>query len=102
MIAHAVGDHPHLPRFASQLLERALATSPVVVLMGARQTGKSTLVQTEPFSADRLCLTLDDLEVQQRARLAPDELLNAGPRITVDEVSRRPLRSAAPRVVVPA
>ena len=49
----------YLPRFAARLLKRALAASPVVVLMGARQTGKSTLAQAEPFLADRLYLTLD-------------------------------------------
>ena len=43
-----------LPRFASNLLDRALTVSPVVVVMGARQTGKSTLVQFEPFSRRRL------------------------------------------------
>ena len=42
-------DVHYLPRVASGLLERALAASPVVVLMGARQTGKSTLAQSEPF-----------------------------------------------------
>ena len=38
--------------------------SPVVVFMGARQTGKSTLVQPEPFLQNHLYLTLDDLGIQ--------------------------------------
>lgn len=50
---------PYLPRVASGLLERAFAASPVVVLMGARQTGKSTLAQSEPFLENRIYLTLD-------------------------------------------
>ena len=58
--------------------------------MGARQTGKSTLVQTDPFGADRLYLTLDDPAVQERARLAADELVGSAPRITLDEVQRAP------------
>ena len=53
-------DIRYLPRFASGLLKRALDMSPVVVLMGARQTGKSTLAQSEPFLADRLYLTLQN------------------------------------------
>ena len=58
--------------------------------MGARQTGKSTLVQSEPFGAERLYLTLDDPDVQERARLAPDDLVRSAPRITLDEVQRAP------------
>ncbi len=42
--------------------------SPVVVFMGAQQTGKSTLVQLEPFLQNHLYLTLDDLGIQERAR----------------------------------
>ncbi len=58
MIAHLMVDPHYLPRAASRLLERTLAAFPVIVLMGARQTGKSTLVQSEPFLKDRLYLTL--------------------------------------------
>lgn len=85
-----MGDCLPLPRLAAGLLERALATSPVVVLMGARQTGKTTLVQTDPFGEDRLYLTLDDPAVQERASLAADELVRSAPRITLDEVQRAP------------
>ncbi len=68
--------------------------------MGARQTGKSTLVQSEPFGAERLYLTLDDPDVQERARLAPDDLVRSAPRITLDEVQRAPdLLLAVKRVV---
>lgn len=85
-----MGDLQYLPRIASGLLERALAASPVVVLMGARQTGKSTLVRSEPFLADRLYLTLDDLETHERARMAPRDLVRSAPRLTLDEVQREP------------
>ena len=81
---------PYLPRAASGLLERALAASPVVVLMGARQTGKSTLAQSEPFLQDRLYLTLDDLEIRERARMAAEDLVRSAPRLTLDEVQREP------------
>ena len=70
---------PHLPRVASGLLERALAASPVVVLMGARQTGKSTLAQSEPFIENRLYLTLDDLEIRERARMAAATAASSSP-----------------------
>ena len=83
-------DMHYLPRVASGLLERALDASPVVVLMGARQTGKSTLAQSEPFLEDRLYLTLDDLETRERARMAAGDLVRSAPRLTLDEVQREP------------
>lgn len=58
--------------------------------MGARQTGKTTLVQTDPFGEDRLYLTLDDPAVQERASLVVDELVGSAPRMTLDEVQRAP------------
>ncbi len=81
---------PNLPRFASGLLSRALGVSPVVVVMGARQTGKSTLVQLERFSEHRLYHTLDDPATHERARSAPDDLLRSAPQLTLDEVQRQP------------
>src|SRR6185437_14919219 len=59
---------PLLPRYASGALARLLAVHPVVVLTGARQTGKSTLVQQPPVADGRLYLTLDDLGVWDDAR----------------------------------
>jgi len=58
--------------------------------MGARQTGKSTLVRSESFLREHLYLTLDDLDVRERAAHAPDDLLRAAPRIILDEVQREP------------
>lgn len=84
-------DYPILPRVASALLSSALSSFPVVVLMGARQTGKSTLAQSDAFAQRRLYLTLDDLQSHERARLAPEDFLLSAPRITIDEVQREPL-----------
>ncbi len=80
----------YLPRFAARLLCKALTVSPIVILMGARQTGKSTLVQNEPSLKDHLYLTLDDPDVRERARLAPDDLVRSAPLLTLDEVQREP------------
>ena len=92
--------YSYVPRFAAGLLRKALAVSPVVVVMGARQTGKSTLVRFEPSTADHLYLTLDDPDVRERARLAPDDLVRSAPRLTLDEVQREPdLLLAAKRAV---
>ncbi len=64
--------------------------SPVVVFMGARQTGKSTLVQLEPFLQNHLYLTLDDLGIQERARGNADDLVRSAVQIILDEVQREP------------
>lgn len=77
-----------LPRLAAGALRRALHVSPVVVLMGARQTGKSTLVQTLPALQDRSYLTLDELDLREQARHAPDDLVRRAPRLIIDEVQR--------------
>ncbi len=77
-------------RSASGLVERAIGVSPVVVVMGARQVGKTTLVTSEPAISDRLYLSLDDLDVRERAESAPDDLVRSAPKLTLDEVQREP------------
>ncbi len=95
-----MSDFAYTPRFASGLLRKALAVSPVVILMGARQTGKSTLVQHEPSLTDHLYLTLDDPGVREQARLAPEDLLRSAPHLVLDEVQREPdLLLAVKRIV---
>ena len=84
------GDRPPLPRAASAALAASLAALPVTVLMGARQTGKSTLVQTSPNLSERPYLTLDDLDVRIDAKERPDDLLSRSSSLTLDEVQRDP------------
>lgn len=79
-----MNDSQYLNRCATQALARAMDVTPVVVLMGARQTGKSTLVRIEPFLADRLYLTLDDLAARDRAAGDPDDFVRAAPRMILD------------------
>lgn len=80
----------YLRRWAASLLGRAATVNPAIVLMGARQTGKSTLVRSEPSFADRLYYTLDDLDTRERAQSDLDALVRSGPRLTLDEVQRAP------------
>ncbi len=80
----------YLPRFLAQPIERALEQFPVVVVSGARQTGKSTLVQHLPSAGDRLYRTLDDFETLARAHDHPETLAEEAARITIDEVQRAP------------
>jgi predicted AAA+ superfamily ATPase len=62
----------------------------VVVVSGARQTGKTTLVQRLLKTGDRTFETLDDLDVLELAQKRPDDLLARGKRLTLDEVQRVP------------
>jgi uncharacterized protein len=79
-----------LPRLLAAPLQEALASAPVVVLTGARQTGKSTLATMNPQGAGRRYLTLDELDVLALAQRDPDALVSGGERLTLDEVQRAP------------
>jgi hypothetical protein len=79
-----------LPRAATVPLERALDAMPIVVVTGARQTGKSTLVRTTPVLESRPYLTLDDLAVRDQALRDPESLLARARDLVLDEVQRAP------------
>lgn len=81
---------PFIPRLLTATVEEALGQFPVVVLTGARQTGKSTLVQHLPSAHGRLYQTLDDFDVLARAERFPETLLEEGDRLALDEVQRAP------------
>ncbi|MCF7761826.1 MAG: AAA family ATPase, partial [Cephaloticoccus sp.] len=74
-------------RWLEPLLARALSAMPVVVVTGARQTGKTTLANT--LAPNRLYLTFDEIEVLAQAERDPDSLLAELP-VTLDEVQRVP------------
>ena len=79
-----------LPRQLRVPLELALHSFPVVVITGSRQTGKSTLVRALPDEPQRPYLTLDNLEILERARQEPEALVRSADRLTLDEVQRSP------------
>lgn len=79
-----------LPRHVESALHRALAVMPAVVVTGARQTGKSTLVQSLAPASERLYLTLDDFDVLDQASTAPADLVARSERLTIAEIQRQP------------
>ena len=82
-------------------LETALQDTRVVLLNGARQTGKSTLAQKIAGERNGRYLTLDDEAVLAVARSDPSALLRAAPGLTViDEVQRAPELFAAMKMEV--
>ena len=91
------------PRFAHALLEEALADSPVVLVHGPRQCGKTTLARIVGKAQGHVYLTFDD-ETQLAAATADPAgfVFNLPPRAVLDEVQRAPelflaLKSAVDR-----
>jgi hypothetical protein len=79
-----------LPRAAAAAVGRAARAAPVVVLQGARQTGKTTLLRSLPLLARRPYLTLDDFDLRAQARSDPEAVVERAPALLLDEVQRAP------------
>lgn len=79
-------------RNIEQAILAGLKDTPVVLLVGARQTGKSTLIQSDAFhKGKRRFLTFDDASVQAAAKADPDGFLASFPEpLALDEVQRVP------------
>jgi predicted AAA+ superfamily ATPase len=95
-IIHAVKT---LPRLVDDALAARLRVMPAVVLTGARQTGKSTLVE-QLVPGERRYRSLDDFDVRDAARRDPEALLGGNDPLTLDEVQREPgLLTAVKRAI---
>lgn len=81
--------HSKYKRCLAPSLQAALGRMPVVVLSGARQTGKTTLAR-DLIGEERDYITLDDLDIAERAQKEPDTLLDTQRPLTIDEVQRSP------------
>ena len=92
-------DRSLFPRSLAPVLREALADTPVVCLLGPRQSGKTTLVQQ--LAPDRAFVSLDEHNYYQTAGADPDGFVASLPEaVTVDEVQRVPvLLSAIKRAV---
>jgi predicted AAA+ superfamily ATPase len=77
-------------RWIAEKMRQAIEFSPVTVLSGARQTGKSTLLKHEVPFKDWPYFTLDDPDVHEMADKNPDELVAIHPRMIIDEVQKSP------------
>ena len=78
------------PRRLRPRLDEALADTPVVLLNGPRQSGKTTLVQQLADKAGRRYLTLDDPATLLSAQDDPVGLVRGLDRAVIDEVQRAP------------
>lgn len=82
-----------IDRHAQQAVEAALADTRVVVVLGARQVGKSTLLQQVATAegAGRQLLTLDDQAVRSAATSDPAGFIAAlRTPAAIDEIQRAP------------
>ena len=93
-IADARGEYQppsnYLPRWITPSLEKSLADAPVLVLTGARQVGKSTLLLNEELFHDYRYLSMDDFDVLRQAVEQPEVLWAGTERVILDEVQKAP------------
>lgn len=76
-------------RFAAHRVEEALADTPVVLIVGPRRAGKTTLVR-KMEDAGRTYITLDDQTVLDAARSDPAGFIRGLDRAIIDEIQRVP------------
>lgn len=76
-------------RFSALRVRTALKDTPVVIVIGPRQCGKTTLVH-DFVDANRAYITLDDDTVLEAARSDPTGFLRGLDQVVIDEVQRAP------------
>lgn len=79
-----------LPRHASVAVHEALADTRVVLINGARQCGKSTLVAKVGDAHGAVWRSLDRATTRQAAAYDPTEFVNSDQPMVIDEVQRVP------------
>jgi len=94
------GPETYYQRWITTSLQAASDDHAIIVLTGARQVGKSTLLlNAEPFRNWRFH-TLDDFEVLAQAKREPEALWAGTDRVILDEVQRAPELLLAVKMVV--
>lgn len=76
-------------RFLEHRVKEALSDTPVVLVVGPRRAGKTTLVR-KLGEASRTYVTLDDLTVLDAARSDPAGFIRGLGHATIDEIQRAP------------
>jgi uncharacterized protein len=96
-----MADDDFFARFAESGLIDALADSPVVLLHGPRQSGKTTLARLVGERRDYTYLTFDDSVTRQSADTDPAGFVDGLPaRVILDEVQRVPALFTAIKTAV--
>lgn len=79
---------PVYPRYADERARAILADTPVLGIVGPRQSGKTTLAQS--FGGDRRFISLDDPVTRNAALTDPVGLIRDVDRAIIDEIQRAP------------
>jgi predicted AAA+ superfamily ATPase len=82
-------DFHFIQRFSSEPVALALTDTPVVMVIGPRQCGKTTLVR-QFVDKGRQYVTLDDDTVLEAARSDPAGFVRGVDSVAIDEVQRAP------------
>ncbi|MBC7363285.1 MAG: ATP-binding protein [Candidatus Aminicenantes bacterium] len=77
-------------RWLAEKLKKSLKVSSVLILTGARQTGKTTLLMNEPILKTYKYFSLDDLDVLAQAQKDPSPIISSARNIIIDEAQRVP------------
>jgi len=78
------------PRWLTAPIQSATEDYPVVVVTGARQVGKSTLLRhAEPMRSWRY-VTMDDPDALERSLTQPEDLWAGASAVVIDEVQKSP------------
>ena len=93
---------PFHERWIGRRYQDLLEAFPVVVVTGARQTGKTTLVRESPPSSAWDYLSFDDPEVRRQAAAFAPALWEGSREIVLDEVQRAPEVLSAVKLAVDA
>lgn len=87
-------------RRISSYIRKISAAIPVIVVTGARQVGKSTMLRHE--FPDYTYVTMDDYAVLEQARRDPQSLWHDTDRIIIDEAQKQPSLFHAIKLAVDA
>lgn len=78
------------PRWVAANIRKSIGVNPIMILSGARQTGKSTLLKHEKPFTDWRYLSFDDLDVLGRAKEDSKSLLSIEVDTVIDEIQKAP------------
>ena len=81
---------PLFPRWIEPRIAEALLDTPVVLLAGPRQAGKTTLVRQIAAQQGLRYLTMDDELTLLSAREDPVGMIRSLDRAVIDEIQRAP------------